>query len=122
MNMRIHINKKLAEIFFLILLLLCMYAEAHKDTEFVHQEIRENQQRLLDQADVVPAASNDRGSIATSGTVATQQNITNENNTTTAAEENKPKEFTFWSGFVDSLSMIFFVEFGDRVFFQSFLT
>ena len=30
--------------------------------------------------------------------------------------ETKPEiKFTFWSGFVDSLSMIFFVEFGDRV-------
>lgn len=30
-------------------------------------------------------------------------------------DKKKGKELTFWSGFVDSLSMIFFVEFGDRV-------
>ena len=37
-------------------------------------------------------------------------------------EETEPteKELTFWSGFIDSLSMIFFVEFGDRVSFIAY--
>lgn len=109
--MRIQINKKLAEMVFLILMLLCMYAEAHKDTEFVHEETKVNLQKILDKTRVLDGIeSEDRGSIATSGTESSSQNTTQETNTTKPA-----KPMTFWSGVIDSLSMIFFVEFGDRV-------
>ena len=114
MNMRIHINKKLAEVFFLFLLLLCMYAEAQKDNKFVHQETLENQRRLMNKVETLDPTVEDRGSIATSA----PEIIVNETSPTTGKAE---KKLSFWSGFVDSLSMIFFVEFGDRVNFCSLL-
>lgn len=120
MNMRIHINKKLAQICFLILLFLCMYSEAQRDTEFVHKEIVENQRRLMgtEELEFQGRALEDRGSLATSGSNATTESTNSTENDPSkgsTAPANNTNKFTFWSGFVDSLSMIFFVEFGDRV-------
>lgn len=104
MNMRLHMNKKMAELFFIVLMLLCMKAQAESDNEFIHKEVQKNQERLLATVGIEPPSLN------STATKDDTQGISPSN-----ANMNAEKELSFWSGFIDSLSMIFFVEFGDRV-------
>lgn len=106
MNMRLHVNKKLAEIFFLILLLLCMHAEAHHEREFEHQETVENQKRIM----ATTRELEDTNSHADRSNVMAAPIIETDNTTTKAGKDN-----AFWPGVIYSLNAIFFVEFGDRV-------
>ena len=109
MNMRFHMNKNLAEILFLVIMLLCMQAEAQRDNEFVHKETVVNQHRLMEVTGTDPSsaiAAANQTNIITPASNSTKSNTT---------KEDKDRAMSFWGGFIDSLSMIFFVEFGDRV-------
>eukprot|EP00826_Nyctotherus_ovalis_P065086 TRINITY_DN9559_c0_g1_i7.p1 TRINITY_DN9559_c0_g1~~TRINITY_DN9559_c0_g1_i7.p1 ORF type:complete len:301 (+),score=73.38 TRINITY_DN9559_c0_g1_i7:220-1122(+) len=137
MNMRMHVNKRFTEICFFILVLLCSSVDALKDRKFIHQEVIENQHKAMDrssselpreslgiekiQAPVIGTKRAKGDDPAAGETVAEggENDVAPKEETEPKEEQQeKPagKEFTFWSGFVDSLSMIFFVEFGDRTF------
>jgi hypothetical protein len=146
MNMKIRVDKRLAELCFLVLILLCGSVEALKDRKFIHQEIVENQQRVMNknsliitkevidtekiQIPIVTEKGNEGDDSALNGLNQkagdSDADIKGEETEDKEEEEKEKKEekknstekkLTFWSGFVDSLSMIFFVEFGDRVHF-----
>ena len=107
--MRLHVNKRLAELCFFVLMYLCMQAEASKDTEYIHQEIVANQRRAMEATSAhgeLRLAATDRGSLA---------EMTANLTSPPAAQTETSKDLSFWTGFADSLAMIFFVEFGDRV-------
>ena len=143
MNMKISINKKLAELCFFILMMFCTNVEAYKDRKFINEEVVQNQQRLMDINNISPTKDSDLIAHMEEPIIKIIDDIKSEeddddkkdddkkdddkdttddvnNNNSTQNETNKTeKKLTFWSGFIDSLSMIFFVEFGDRVIFLS---
>jgi len=100
----------------------------------MHQEITPNQQRVVDKN--IPIISkgladieNDPAPLVVEKRNQGDDAALNELNQKAGdleeqkqKEETEPteKELTFWSGFIDSLSMIFFVEFGDRVSFIAY--
>lgn len=146
MNMRLHIDKKLAGLLLFILMLLCSKVEALKDRKFIHHEVVENQHRIMNKD---PNPTNEQSDIAKIsppligqedvekgeskvGNVLTNNKAKSDDEHEEHKDDNeeKPKddesqnkttpatkELTFWSGFINSLGMIFFVEFGDRVTF-----
>jgi hypothetical protein len=107
--MRLHMNKRLANLCFFVLMCLCMQAAASRDTEQGHQEILANQRRVLATTSAngeLLTPTNDRGSVT---------EVTANATSIPTTTEGAPADLSFWTGFVDSLAMIFFVEFGDRV-------
>lgn len=138
MNMRIHIDKWLSGVLFFLLMMLCTNVEAYKDRKFIHQEIVENQQRLMDKNNPIPSesqkdmdqpltpivmnkeAKDDKGddnAVDVSDPEVDDDEKNDNNLNSTNVTKPAEKKLSFWSGFVNSLSMIFFVEFGDRVSF-----
>ena len=88
-----------------------MNAKARDDKAFLHKETIENQRRFLgDELLRSPPIDEGRGGLIEAK--ATNASIQNQ---TTNSTKPKPDNSGFWKGFVNSLSMIFFVEFGDRV-------
>ena len=129
-------NKRLAEILFLALVMLCMYVQGQKDTEFIHRETVENQQKMMGATDGDPQEADVeqeeikettksnyninpkkgrqlRGIIpveATDANESSDSNVTAPVNNGTSGPDK-----SFWTGCTSSLLAIFFVEFGDRV-------
>ena len=110
MNMRLHMNNRLANILFFVLFFICMNAKADTESKLIHKETIENQHRLMEESlrslnevDV----EGGRGSI--------NDTVLNSTGGVENTSSKDKKDNGFWKGFVNSLSMIFFVEFGDRV-------
>lgn len=107
--MRLHMNNRLANILFFVLFFMCMNAQA-EDSKLIHRETIENQHRLMvESSRLLRDGDNNsgRGSL-------TDTNVIVNSNITGDVDKNK-KDNGFMKGFINSLSMIFFVEFGDRV-------
>lgn len=140
--MKLAVNKRFTEFFFFIFILSCSCVEASKDRKSIHQEIVENQQRIMGKVsptlpkevtdikmNEVPrfienekkdnSAGKTAGDSDEKGEIETEEKKEDheEDNKDDKKDKKKEQKLTFWSGFVDSLSMIFFVEFGDRVIF-----
>ena len=110
MNLRWHINKQLANVLLFVLTMLMMRTEARKDVLLAQEETVANQLRSMQPtSDILQKARTLEGRGSTEDVLRSS----NTTNGTTTKED--AKKLTFWNGFIDSLSMIFFVEFGDRV-------
>ena len=134
MNMRISINMKLGVVFFL-LIMLCIHTKANTNNKSINEETIKNQQRLFHTNNKLDLCQtqNDTGDYKSLLTSIDENRESNENsketrilsdsnyliklekNNETNPEKETEEKLGFWSGFVDSLFMIFFVEFGDRV-------
>ena len=134
--MRLHMNKRLAEILFLVLMLLCMCVQAQQDTKLIHKETVENQQRVmggansdaqdanLKQEEIIEIRNTNydinpkkgrllRNAIPVEATDANESS--DSNNTAPVNNATSGPDKSFWTGCTSSLLAIFFVEFGDRV-------
>jgi len=133
--MRLHMNKRLAEILFFALVLLCMYVQGQQDTEFIHRETVENQQKMMgadgdpkeanmEQEEIKEIAKTNyninpkkgrllRNAIPVEATDANESS--DSNNTAPVNNATSGPDKSFWTGCTSSLLAIFFVEFGDRV-------
>lgn len=110
--MRLHLNSRLAKMLFFVLFVLCMHTVAEKDTQMNHKETVENMQRIVAESSRI-LETNETEDVKQSQNQTYNKTIEKENST----EALKAKDNGFWKGFVNSLSMIFFVEFGDRVYY-----
>ena len=128
-------NKRLAEILFFALVLLCMYVQGQQDTEFIHRETVENQQKMMgadgdpkeanmEQEEIKEIAKTNyninpkkgrllRNAIPVEATDANESS--DSNNTAPVNNATSGPDKSFWTGCTSSLLAIFFVEFGDRV-------
>ena len=126
-------NKRLAEILFFALVLLCMYVQGQQDTEFIHRETVENQQKMMG-ADGDPKEANmeqeeikeiaktnyninpKKGRLLRSNFPVEASDSNESSNITPSPINNTTApDKSFWTGCTSSLLAIFFVEFGDRV-------
>lgn len=116
MNLQVQICSKLSALLFFVLLMMCRHAHAFKEMAENHLEVVRNQTKLLDSGGVglQPLdGGQSSGRILDDDDDEHKQNNSGEATTNGTSEDKISRPF--WSGVIDSLSMIFFVEFGDRV-------
>lgn len=115
--MQFHVSKRLVVFSCFLFTLFCGSAEAFKDRKFVHKEVVETLGVTKDNEMVIPHFTASTMKAENGGGVETEEQENKEDIDKPASNITEPteKKLTFWSGFIDSLSMIFFVEFGDRV-------
>jgi hypothetical protein len=104
-------NNRLANILFFVLFFMCMNTHA-EDSKLIHRETIENQHRIMTES---LRSLEDNNATGRGSTNETNVIVVNNNTKNDTGDKNK-KDNGFWKGFINSLSMIFFVEFGDRVY------
>jgi hypothetical protein len=87
-----------------------MCTQVDNDNKMLYKETVENQKRLMAETSKnrLKDIGEDEGRGGLSNTTAT-------NSSNIIQSPNNETDTGFWKGFVNSLTMIFFVEFGDRV-------